>query len=854
MTKYFTQWDDFSVDTVGTNVVGWTTRGTAGPNSYAPAYGTPAIKRRYLKFACNSAVVPLRNVISWNAIDADANRANVELLSCFSKDATTCTDLTLVSRGVGATATAATEAYVARLEMSGTIYLCRRFSTTAILTIVSAAFTFSAGKSYFARFRVNGTTLQLKVWDAALGMAGEPAAWNLTTTDATFSAAGWVGLGGFDGGAGNSIAPWNFLAVGTNGDSAVCPRTNAEFAAWLARQDVMRCVLAEMSATGYNSAASPYTKTVNAYISNHGFTSQQQDTPSLRHYDGIIAGIPTLNRQMATALSGEATTGFGNLVVTNPGATLTSGGIRDNWLRMRWNRNNLRLYLGDPSWPKHDFRLIVYGRLKMPTAPTKSTINFPITDLSDALEAQLPATAITTGEYAGQWRPRVFGNVGIVEPPKTDTANLIFTVSENQWSAPLPNSTVVLDNGNTIRTNTFTVSAVNTGTGEITASANHGMLDGYTFLFLTGTPPLGLALSTLYHVIGVTPGTDKFKLSLTYAGGAITGGAGTTGAGFRGYGWRIDNSNGTFTLVSQPAGRVMVLGAYDDVAAKFTSADLYDRIVFGAFGLSLNFKDSDTFNTLQTDEFAASIIHGLWFDSRKHLVKECVLQVATKTYTWYSFSFDGLMQVGAIKLPAATAVLSFTESDVVKDTLRMIDVIRPLDVSKTPTSYSPAFVTGGPLANAAALTNGLSQYLSQLLLYLPTYSYGAAGIPLDDHPDQSDSNTAQRIELTTPNSFSATQVQSSIAALYLHKLGVFEFVTTLRAMTLNIGDTISLTHSRLDWKLWTGSDDASPDNTADVDSRLAVVIGIDVDIKVGTVKLKVFRRIPGNYPIADITG
>ena len=85
-----------------------------------------------------------------------------------------------------------------------------------------------------------------------------------------------------------------------------------------------------------------------------------------------------------------------------------------------------------------------------------------------------------------------------------------------------------------------------------------------------------------------------------------------------------------------------------------------------------------------------------------------------------------------------------------------------------------------------------------------------------------------------------------------HNLGIFEFTTRLSASQLNIGDTISLTHPRYHWKQWTGSDDASPDNTATIDSRLAVVIGIATDVAKGTTKIKCFRRIPGYYPTTDL--
>ena len=321
MSKYFTAWDNFAVDTIGTNVAGWTERGSTGPNSQAPAYGTPCFKKRYLALKSSSSATPMRSALSWDAIDADANRDDVDMVSAFSYDAATVNQLWLYARGVGGAATAPDECYMGIVDKStGTnnLIIARRNAATTITTIATASLTLASGKNYFIRFRVNGTALKLRVWDAALGRAGEPTTWNLETTDATWSAAGWVGLGMNNAGVADQVAPFNFFAVGTNGDSAVCPRTNAEYTAWLANQEALRVITARLAFTGYDSSGSPYTATRYAYISNHGYTSHEQDTPARQHFDNYITAVPTFSREMPAALSGQAVVNFGEMRVKNP--------------------------------------------------------------------------------------------------------------------------------------------------------------------------------------------------------------------------------------------------------------------------------------------------------------------------------------------------------------------------------------------------------------------------------------------------------------------------------------------------------------------------------------------------------
>lgn len=833
MTKYFTQWDS---DTIGSTEAGWTQLGGA-TTAHVPAYASTTanpIKRRY------SALTPggsgAFEFLQHDASAADANRANFDICTMVLGSLCTATTVTVAyARGQG-TGTI-TDYYGISLVLStGVVTLVKRVaSVNTNITTGTDATTITPSSNFFVRFRGNGTTLQVRVWAASLGMAGEPTTWLINTTDSSLSAAGWIARRGFGSGLVTALAFW---AVGTNGDSAPCPRTNTEYTAWLDSQSAIRCVLAEMSATGYDSGGSPYTKTVNVYLSNHGYTSQQQDTPSLRHYDNYIQQIPTFTREMSTALSGQATTGFGDLIISNPVETIASGGVRDNWLRMKWNRNYLKLYLGDPSWPKHDFRLMIYGRVGMPSAPTLGQIKFPIADLSDFFNAPIVTSVFSSGQYLDQIKPKLLGTVQQLEPPLTDTSTLTYTIDNGSLSSAINDAR---DDGVAIGTGqTLSISAVNAGTGDITSNS-HGMIAGYRLQWVSGTPPLGMSLSTDYWVIAAGLTTNVFRLSATMGGAAITGGGtGITGQ-FVGYGFYFTLASGTMTLVASPAGRVTV-GATD---ATGYPDDLVNEVAFNALGMSLNFKDAATFSSLRTDYTGKGISGGLWLQPGRNLATDVLPAIARGFNIWYGFTSDALLQVGALGLPAATAVASFTESDVVAGSLRLVDVIRPIDFSVTPFSYQPWFLTGGPIQT------GLQESL-QGKTFLSAYSYGAASTPLDNYPASSDANRSASFDTLVLGSTGATALRADMVALYLSKLGIFEFTTRLSAFNLNIGDTISLTHPRYHWKQWTGADDASPDNTATVDSRLAVVIGIATDVAKGQTKIKCFRRIPGYYPTADL--
>lgn len=851
MSKYFTQFDE-SNQTIGTNLVGWTLR--YATDSSKPAYaqrGVVAVGRRYVGISdC---------IKSWDRLDSDANRDKFDVVACFAKDLANCEYGLIYAR-----AASLNNNYRLVIFTSGNVLL-QKVVAGVTTTIVTVSLTFSAGKNYFIRFRGNGTTLQVRVWDAALGKAGEPSAWNINTTDGAHSAAGWIGLGAIDTitpGTG-TIMPFNFLAVGTNGDSAVCPRTNAERAAWLGGKIMpgesgQRRVIAELQATGYDSGGSPYTKTVNWYISKGGYISHPQDTPANQPYDDVITSVPTFRREMGAEFAGPATVGFGDLIVSNPAAALNGPGGRDNVLRMSWNRNTVRIFIGDEKWPRHDFIPVVVGRLGMPTAPTQSSIRFPLADMSDALNVQVQSAKFSSGEYNGQYKPTVLGTLELAgcEPPLTDPVTLTYTLGASGLyvGALAALSIEVYDNGVPLFQNGQTVTAVDTATDTITSN-NHGLLPGSCVVFPSGAPPAPLSTFTPYFVIAAGWGTNTFRLSTTLGGAAIN--LTSAGAGSPSYSsanYIFNEAAATVQLLATPAGRVTVHSFADPTTLLFS--EIYKEVIFDLAGISLNFKDSGfspvfgDFNSAVND-FAA----GMWLDTEPHLAIDVLRDFAAKTNTWFGTTADGLFQGGFVSLPAATQVKTFTTSDVALGSLKLLEVRRSIDYTAVQASTDPLFSKSGVIPGASA-------YFQQGKSVFEIGATGGSGIPLDDYPNQRDSVKSGMVDTYLAGGAPAiTDFIDLLKEFGKRRLGIFEFQTTLAALMtdaggmLSLGDTISLEHPRLGWKNYTGGDDPSPDNTGDFDARKAVVMGIDVNLESGDpfpVKIKCYRQIPGYYPTANL--
>lgn len=845
MSKFFTQWDDA---TIGDNPpAGWSRRWTAAssPSNHATelAYGSMPVKRRQFNVSNVSTNGPA--MLSYDAVDS---AADVEILALVKRHPTAgSTRAILYARGSGVTASF--NAYVCDLGWSdsafpNTIALVK-YVAGAGTSLASTSYTPSTTKAYYIRFQVQSTTVRARVWAED---ETEPTTWTVSATDSAVSGAGWHGVQALGDGGGTKTLYVNFFSVGTSGDVAVNPKTNAEFSSWLNVPNERRW-LVEMTGKGYDSGGSPFTKTVNAYVANGGYVSSAWDSPASQFYRPIITKVPTIRREMALALSDNATASFGSFTVTDPREVSVGPGVRDDWTRIKWNRDYVRVLLGAPSWPRHDFRTQILGRLGMPRCPSVGEIEFPISDLLASLDVPIPRTVYGAGTpLEGQPMPLLVGFPRWSEPVPTSTT----TLEQQLNGGPIASIADVYDDGVSLTVpSPGVISAVDTVTDTITSSVAHGLAVDMRVQLTGGSPPSGLSIGVFYFVIAAGLTATDFRLSSTRGGGAINLTSATLGADWFSYGWWEDLANGKFTLTGNPAGRIMVVG----VAQQSNSGTLnsispvLDRLIFTTFGISANFKDSGSFATLLAalPDYMGKIWH------EKVTALAALDELCRRTNCWYGFTPDGLLQVGRLALPAATAVLELTESDVKDGSMSREQLLIPIDRETLQVLYNPHQVRTGPLSLAPnKFFELLTPYATQVGSAWP-----AAGIPLDDRPNQADVKDYPPFDtLFTSSSSDMSDESDRLESFYAKMLGVFKFETRLAACELSIGQTIQLTHSRLGWKQWTGSDDASPDNTADVDSTKAVVIGISTDLNKADgfpVKLTVFRQVPGYYPIADLT-
>ena len=207
MTTYSTSFDSYTADVQPSD---WTARWVTASNNWLVRSKASTEGGKVLE---NTGTVDGRHLLSWDAIDADANRANGEILarvrsSTFSND-----QFRLTLRGSGAAA--AETAYFLLFNTGSTSFRLGKY-VAGVSTVLgtSVAMTPAINTWYWLRFRVNGTTLQGKVW---LDGGVEPSAWAVEATDSAISAAGWVGVGNSTASGTRDI---DFFSVGTNGDTA----------------------------------------------------------------------------------------------------------------------------------------------------------------------------------------------------------------------------------------------------------------------------------------------------------------------------------------------------------------------------------------------------------------------------------------------------------------------------------------------------------------------------------------------------------------------------------------------------------------------------------------------------------
>lgn len=203
MANYYT---DFSSYSTGSLPTGWTERYN-GTSQYTVQTGGDD---KILK--CGSAS-DNRKACTWNTVDSDANRDNVEVRVQFRTKSTSGTSGGVIVRGSGSTGSET--GYTAGI-LNTSVYCNKYVSGSATTLFTSTAFgTLAADTDYEFVFRVNGSNIGVRIYAKGGGDPGPGA--NVTATDSSVTGVGWAGVFGFTG-AGK--LEYDKIAIATNGDTA----------------------------------------------------------------------------------------------------------------------------------------------------------------------------------------------------------------------------------------------------------------------------------------------------------------------------------------------------------------------------------------------------------------------------------------------------------------------------------------------------------------------------------------------------------------------------------------------------------------------------------------------------------
>lgn len=199
--------------------------------------------------------------------------------------------------------------------------------------------------------------------------------------------------------------------------------SDAQYLAWLRASGKRRCVLVEAQAYSGGSV-------VTRYASNLGYVSTAADTPASTAYPELVLSVPAITARMAEVFRGRSMVSFGDIELSNAGGSL------DAWTLDAWDGRPCKIYLGDPSWPKSDFRLAWSGTLA-DVACTPGKLVLKVRDRQALLDVPAQANRVTGGTNAGAKRPICYGRCYNITPVLRDAPSRVYEVHDGQISAVL---------------------------------------------------------------------------------------------------------------------------------------------------------------------------------------------------------------------------------------------------------------------------------------------------------------------------------------------------------------------------------------------------------------------------------
>ncbi len=403
---------------------------------------------------------------------------------------------------------------------------------------------------------------------------------------------------------------------------------------WLSRDDVYRALLAEVDCWHGGQV-------VTRYLSNWGFVSAPDDDPPNRPYEDRIVSVPDFVTRLPEALSGASRPSWGEIDVA----------VEDmSWLRDAWDGRAIRLYLGDPSWAKADFRPILTGVLADIGAAEGGVVTLKLRDKQWMLNRPLQERLIGMPQRIGATQEYRVAD-GEIEG--------IDAVYDNNGSVPF---TANLAEG------TFTAERTVVG-------APWAIVRGLAY---TANMPLPLCFGECINIapVQVSKALQKYQVHdgpIEAILNVYDNGAPVT--------FTADLEAGTFVLANAEYGRITadVRGAKVGGVWLNTVPEIVRHIVATRSGCGAEDIDEVSFAALDAPEKV-----GLYVAGDRNL-QDVVDDLTASVGAWYGFDRDGRLRLGRLNHPADDAgspVLSLLPDDLIDDGVRVLRRELPLAAVK----------------------------------------------------------------------------------------------------------------------------------------------------------------------------
>lgn len=357
-------------------------------------------------------------------------------------------------------------------------------------------------------------------------------------------------------------------------------------------------------------ALTPSSVTGTEYLATHPFVAKPTDSRPNQIYRSIVKRLPGFVQRMNDVLIGRTTANLGAIEVV-------SSQMTDAWLFERsWIGRGVRLYVGDLTWSRDDYRPVWHGVIGDLRVQDDTTLVVEARDMQHLLSQPLRVSEVPAGPLLMRPMPVAIGNV---------------------FNAPA----ILLDE----------------------ATHLYAIHDGSTE--------------------GITQVRDR-GVSVSFT----------------------DLGNGTFTLPSQPVGRVTVdaKGAVGGDGPVRTAADIIRYLVVTLGYLDDDDLDVDSFATLNA---LCPQLLALYTNAVGKTVLDLVDEVCATVGAFSAVTRDGRFYVQRLDFDG-TPVMTITESaDIAVGGLRVEKILPPVRDIRIVAgrNYSPNTYTAGGSGSGVSETN-----------------------------------------------------------------------------------------------------------------------------------------------------